>query len=84
MGAQADARPQRLLEQIDWVCRRRHYSKRTSEAYRYWVRRFVLFHRKRHPGELARPEVEDFLNMLAARHLSASSQRQAINALDFL
>ena len=84
MGANPDARPQRLLEQIDWVCRRRHYSKRTSEAYRYWARRFILFHHKRHPGDLARPEVEDFLNMLAARHLSASSQRQAINALDFL
>jgi integron integrase len=84
MGTKVDARPQRLLEQIDWVCRRRHYSKRTSEAYRYWVRRLVIFLGKRHPSDLRREDIEDFLNSLAARHLSASSQRQAVNAIYFL
>jgi integron integrase len=84
MGVESDARPQRLLDQIDWVCRRRHYSARTSEAYRYWVRRLILFSRKRHPLDLGRADIEAFFNSLAARHLSASSQRQALNALSFL
>ena len=78
------ARPTKLLEQIAWACRRRHYSRRTAKAYVYWARRFILFHAKRHPREMGRVEIESFLNSLAARHLSASSQSQALNALVFL
>jgi integron integrase len=77
-------RPARLLDQVDWVCRRRHYSARTSEAYRYWIRRYILFHGKRHPSTMGRQEIEIYLNSLAARHLSASSQGQALNAIVFL
>lgn len=66
------------------MCRRRHYSERTAEAYRYWIRRFILFHGKRHPLQMGRIEIESFLNSLAARHLSASSQSQALNGIVFL
>ncbi|WP_226828987.1 phage integrase N-terminal SAM-like domain-containing protein [Acidithiobacillus ferridurans] len=41
--------------------RLRHYSLRTEQAYAYWVKRFVLFHRKRHPREMGAAEVESLL-----------------------
>ena len=66
------------------MCRRRHYSDRTAEAYRYWIRRFVLFHDKRHPRQMGRVDIESFLNSLTARQLSASSQSQALNSIVFL
>ena len=66
------------------MCRRRHYSPRTAEAYVYWARRFILFHGKRHPRDMGRSEIEGYLNSLAARHLSASSQSQALCAVVFL
>ncbi len=85
-GANEDdvARPGRLLDQVTWMCRRRHYSSRTAEAYRYWVRRYILFHRKRHPRDMGRAELEAFLNSLTTRELSASSHSQALSALVFL
>ncbi|MDP1734455.1 MAG: integron integrase [Sulfuritalea sp.] len=64
---------------------RRHFSRSTETAYRYWARQFVLFHGKRHPKEMGPAEVEAFLNHLAtARHVSASTQSQALNAVVFL
>jgi integron integrase len=64
--------------------RLRHYSRRTEKAYVAWVRRYVLFHGKQHPAGLGEPEVSAFLSALAARGLSASSQNQALGALQFL
>jgi len=65
--------------------RLRHYSARTEEAYVHWVRRFVLFHGKRHPAGLGAPEIAAFLSHLAcARGVAASTQNQALNALVFL
>ena len=72
------------MDQVAWMCRRRHYSERTAEAYGYRIRRYIYFHRKRHPREMGRFEIEAFLNSLAARHLSASSQSQALNGIVFL
>jgi integron integrase len=66
------------------MCRRRHYSDRTAEAYVYWARRYILFHGKRHPKEMGRNELERFLNALTARELSSSSVSQALSALVFL
>ena len=77
-------RPVKLLDQVRWVCRRRHYSDCTIEAYTYWARRFILFSSKRHPATLGRADVERFLNSLASRDLSASSQSQALSSLVFL
>jgi len=71
-------RPLRLLDQVAFCCRRRHYSKRTAEAYVYWVRRFVLFHGKRHPRELGEEQVRAFLDHLVAASVSSSTHAQAL------
>jgi site-specific recombinase XerD len=62
----------------------RHYSRRTEQAYVSWVRRFVLFHGKRHPRDLGQAEVTAFLSSLASQGVSASTQNQALSALLFL
>ncbi|HEU5250094.1 MAG TPA: integron integrase [Thermoanaerobaculia bacterium] len=65
--------------------RARHYSLRTEEAYVAWVKRFVLFHGKRHPQAMGEPEINAFLSDLAIRQgVSASTQNQALAALLFL
>ncbi len=74
-----------LLEQLRDLLRSRHYSLRTEETYLDWVRRYVLFHQKRHPRELGADEVVAFLNHLATDlHVAASTQNQARAALLFL
>lgn len=81
----ADARPPRLLDRVREAIRIRHYSVRTEEAYLHWVRRYILFHGKRHPREMGKPEVEAFLTDLAVRcKVAASTQNQALNAIVFL
>ena len=73
------------MDQIHEVCRRRHLSARTEEAYRFWIRQLIFFYDKRHPRELRESEVAQFLNHLAVnRQVSASTQTQALNALVFL
>jgi integron integrase len=63
----------------------RHYARRTEDCYVDWVRRFILFHGKRHPGDLRAPHVEAFLtNLAVGGHVSASTQNQALCALVFL
>src|SRR3982751_6354989 len=78
-------RAPRLLDRVRTILRSRHYSPRTEEAYVHWIRRFILFHDKRHPADLAEPDVERFLSALAIeRRVSASTQNQALAALLFL
>jgi integrase len=75
----------RLLDQLRTAIRLRHYSPSTEYAYAQWVRRFIVFHDKRHPRELGAPDIERFLTHLAVdRHVSASTQNQALNAIVFL
>jgi integron integrase len=75
----------KLLDQVREAVRARHYSYRTEEAYVGWVRRYILFHRKRHPAEMGPPEITQFLTALAVEHhVSASTQNQALAALLFL
>jgi integrase len=75
----------RLLDQVRQAIRLRHYSPRTEEAYIGWIRRFILFHGKRHPAEMSAEETNAFLSDLAsAKHVSASTQTQALCALMFL
>lgn len=63
----------------------RHLSRRTEQAYRGWIRRFLSHHGRRHPLELGKEEIEEFLSSLATeRGLSASAQNQALSALIFL
>ena len=81
----ATGRPPRLLDRVRQAVRIRHYSRRTEDAYVSWIRRFILFHRKRHPDEMGGVEVEQFLSWLAVRRrVSASTQNQALSALLFL
>lgn len=78
-------RPKKLLSQVRDRLRVRHYSLRTEKTYIGWIKRFILFHGKRHPRGMGKPEVEEFLSYLAAqRHVAASTQNQALNALLFL
>ncbi len=84
MSDQAHA-PIPLLERVRLKIRLKHYSLRTEQAYLDWIRRFILFHGKRHPGEMGAGEVEAFLTHLAAvRNVAASTQNQAKSALLFL
>ena len=75
----------KLLDQVSEVMRFKHYSIRTERTYREWIRRYILFHGKRHPREMGGAEVSRFLSDLAVtRHVAASTQNQAFNALLFL
>ncbi len=77
--------PPKLLEQVRQALRRRHYSRRTEEAYVSWIRRYILFHGLTHPSNLSDADVTAFLTHLAVReHVSASTQNQALGALLFL
>jgi integron integrase len=84
-GRASPPRAPRLLDRVRLAARVRHYSRRTEEAYVAWVRRYVLFHEKRHPSELRPAHVAQFLSSLAtSAKLSASTQNQALSALLFL
>ena len=75
----------RLLDRVRWQLRAKHYSIRTEEAYIDWVRRFILFHHKRHPDEMGETEISAFLSYLAVeKNVAASTQNQAFSALLFL
>ena len=77
--------PPRLLDRLRAALRARHYSLRTEESYAAWVKRFILFHGKRHPGEMGESEINAFLSSLATDgHVAASTQNQALSALLFL
>ena len=86
----------RLFDQVREVMRFHHYSLRTEKAYRQWMRRFLVFHRRptpgpseegkggwRHPNEMGAPEVVEFLTHLAvAGNVAASTQNQALNLVE--
>ena len=55
----------KLLDQVRDTIRLKHYSLRTEQAYTDWIRRFILFHNKRHPRDMAEAEVTEFLTHLA-------------------
>ena len=75
----------KLLDQLRHQIRRLHYSIRTEDAYVYWVRAFIRFHKLRHPRDMGAPEAEAFLTYLAVeRKVSASTQNQALSAILFL
>lgn len=75
----------KLLDQVRDKIRVKHYSIRTETQYLQWIKRFILFHGKRHPLDMGAPEVEAFLSHLATEgNVSASTQNQALSALLFL
>lgn len=75
----------KLLDRVRQAIRLKHYSYRTEQSYVGWIKRFILFHQKRHPKEMGKAEVEAFLNHLVTnRNVAASTQNQALHALLFL
>ena len=81
----AGPRPPRLLDQVRAKLRLLHYAIHTEVAYVDWIRRFILFHHKRHPREMGALEVEAFLTYLAVDDdVAANTQNQALAALLFL
>lgn len=77
--------PPKLLDRVRWHLRVKHYSLRTEQAYVDWIRRYILFHGKRHPEEMGEQQIGQFLTHLAVhRHVAASTQNQALSALLFL
>jgi len=79
------AQPPKLLDQVREAIRLRHYSIRTEQAYTDWIKRYILFHHKKHPQEMGAAEVERFLTHLAVQgKVAASTQNQALSALLFL
>ncbi|MBM3470910.1 MAG: integron integrase [Armatimonadetes bacterium] len=83
-GPSGAQRP-RPLDRVHEAIRARHFSRRTEEAYTAWVRRYILFHDKRHPAEMGAAEITKFLTDLAVRRkVAASTQNQALSALLFL
>ncbi len=84
LGSTGPQRP-RLFDRVPDAIRTRHYSRRTEEAYIAWIRRYILFHRKRHPAEMGAAEITQFLTSLAVqRKVAPSTQNQALCALLFL
>lgn len=75
----------KLLEEVRITLRAKHYSPKTEESYISWIKRFIIFNNKIHPEKLGSDHIKNFLNYLAInRHVSASTQNQALNGVLFL
>jgi integron integrase len=85
LNAPTTAPKPKLLDQVRQAIQTRHYSPKTEESYVHWIKRFIFFHDKRHPAQMGEKEIGQFLSRLATdRHVSASTQNQALNAILFL
>ncbi len=81
---EARSRP-KLLDEVRNTIRMKHYSRRTEATYVHWIRRFIVFHQKKHPSTMGAPEIAAFLSWLASdQRVSSSTQNQALSALLFL
>ncbi|MHC4505569.1 MAG: integron integrase [Planctomycetota bacterium] len=85
-GSRGPEKPRpKLLDRLSDALKARHYSRSTEKTYRFWVKKFIFFHKLRHPQEMAEAEVNAFLSHLAVKeHVSASTQTQALSAILFL
>lgn len=67
------------MDQVSALCRRRHLRRRTEEVYCFWIRRYILFHHKKHPRALGTQGIAPFVNHLAVDcNVAASTQSQAL------
>jgi integron integrase len=81
---QMNSKP-RLLDEVREVARMRHLSLRTEQAYISWIKRYIVFHNKRHPRDMAESEIRAFISHLAVEGgVTASTQTVALSALLFL
>ena len=75
----------KILDQVSDAIRLKHYSYRTEQTYKEWIKRYILFHKKRHPAEMGAAEIQAFLSNLATeKKVAASTQNQALSAILFL
>jgi integron integrase len=75
----------KFLDHVRDLIRINHFSYSTEKTYINWIYRFIIFHDKRHPEQMGRNEIAEFLTYLAVdRKVSASTQNQALNAIVFL
>ena len=75
----------KLLDQVRHVIRKKHYSIRTEQAYTDWIKKFILFHGKKHPKDMGESEISEYISYLAVeKNVAASTQNQALNAIVFL
>lgn len=78
-------RPGELVQLTRRACRRKNYATSTEKTYLEWIKRFVRFNDFKHPIDLGADEIRMYLNYLATtRHVAASTQNQALNAIVFL
>ena len=75
----------KLLNRVRTELIAKHYSKRTEQAYINWIKRYILFHNKKHPAEMGENEIRDFINHLAVKEkVSSATQNQALNSILYL
>jgi len=75
----------KLLDQVRDKVRFKHYSYRTEKSYVGWIKRYIIYHKKRHPIEMGKREIEEFLTNLAViQKVSPTTQNQAFSAILFL
>jgi len=78
-------KPKKLLDQVSEALRTKHYAYRTEQTYKDWIKRYILFHKKRHPKDMGANEIREFIVYLATeRKVAASTQNQALSAILFL
>jgi len=77
--------PPKLMDLVSAAIRTKHYSYRTEQTYKDWIKRYILFHNKRHPKDMGAPEIQAFITHLAVeKNVAASTQNQALSAILFL
>ena len=75
----------KLLDQVREAIRNKHYSYRTEKTYIDWIRRYILYHNKRHPKQMGAAEIQAFIAHLSnEREVATSTQNQALSAILFL
>ncbi len=82
---QPEKRKPRFPDLVSQKIQTLHYSRRTEKTYIGWIKRFILFHGKRHPVKMGEKEINRFLSYLAIKkQVTASTQNQALCAIVFL
>ena len=77
--------PKKLMEQVSDAMRTKHYSYRTEQTYKDWIKRYILFHGKRHPREMGENEIRAFIvHLVTGRKVAVSTSNQALSAILFL
>jgi len=76
LGSRRIGQKPKLLDEVRINLRANHYSRKTEESYLAWMKRFILFHNKRHPNEMGGDEIKQFLNHLAVERQVSSLARE--------